>query len=137
MGMIAPHQRGERGGVVGVGSERGAVDPGAPAAVAPVQDAAIIRMLLGEPMSSQLIFRMATLSCESCPQYQSELLDCWNIVRCCLDPTPRAISCGALKYLQERFADDVKATVYRSNDARLGGVPDALSIVCAYGRVKF
>lgn len=137
MGMIAPHQRGERGGVVGVGSERSAVDPGAPAAVAPPQDTVIIRMMLAESMSQQLVFRIASLSCESCPRYQSELLECWNIVRCCLDPSPRTICCGALKYLQDKFADDVRAAVYRSNDARLGGRPDAWSLVCAYGRMKF
>lgn len=137
LGMIAPRQSGQRGGVVGVGSERGAVDPGAPAAVSPPQDCAIIRMLLAEPISPQLVFRIRDLSCQSCPQYQNELFDCWNIVRCGLESSPRAVSCGALRYLQDRFADDVKATVFRSMDARLGGVPDAWSMVCAYGRVKF
>merc|ERR1740130_470782 len=136
--MIAPHQRGARGGVVGVGREAGIVDAGAPAAVAPPQDGAIISALLAEPLSQQLMNRISSLSCDSCPRYRNELLDCWNIVNHFLaDPSPRAISCGALKYLQEKYVSDVRATVYRSTDARLGGVPDAWSIVCAYGRVKF
>merc|ERR1719181_2368952 len=114
--MIAPQQRGSRGGVVGVGREAGIVDPGAPAAVAPPQDAPIISTLLSEPMSQQLVQRISGLSCDSSPCYRSELMDCWNIVSYLLDPAPRAVSCSPLKYLQEKYESDVRATVYRSAD---------------------
>jgi hypothetical protein len=138
MGMIMPQQRGMQGGVIGVGTERGVVDPGAPVAVSPPQDAAIITALLAEPMSQQLVHRISSLSCDSCPQYRNELFDCWRIVRHALDPSPEVVTCGAIRYLQEHYEEDVRATVYRSPvEARLGGSPDHQSLVVAYGRVKF
>ena len=54
-----------------------------------------------------------------------------------LRPTPRAATCGALSYLQSRFAQEVQEAVFRTPDARLGGIPDAWSLTKAYGRLKF
>lgn len=138
MGMIMPQQKGMHGGVVGVGQERGVVDPGAPVAVSPPQDAAIITALLSEPMSQQLVHRISTLSCDSCPQYRNELFDCWRIVSHALDPNPEAVTCGAIRYLEAHYEEDVRAAVFHSPVvAHIGGTPDHQSLVLAYGRVKF
>jgi len=104
----------------------------------PPQDAAIIDALLAEAgVSRPLVRNISALSCESCPPYREELVECWRIVGYELQSTPRAVTCGALRYLQDKYAEDIKEAVYRSADAQLGGVPDAWAIVCGYGRVKF
>eukprot|EP00440_Ansanella_granifera_P036265 gb/GFBE01039353.1/.p1 GENE.gb/GFBE01039353.1/~~gb/GFBE01039353.1/.p1 ORF type:complete len:829 (+),score=181.64 gb/GFBE01039353.1/:1-2487(+) len=115
----------------------GAASVGGPVAVPPPQDAPIIDALLGEPMSQQLVQRIAQLSCASCHAYQAELAECWSILGHELKPTLGGITCGALAYLQNRFFEGVKAFVYSHADARLGGIPDAWSLVRAYGRLKF
>mmetsp|Transcript_85444 Transcript_85444/g.242236 ORF Transcript_85444/g.242236 Transcript_85444/m.242236 type:complete len:824 (+) Transcript_85444:116-2587(+) len=106
-------------------------------AAAPPQDAVIIDVLLREPVSQQLVQRVARLSGESCPAYQGELAECWAIASHTLQPTAQGVARGALGYLQGRFAEELKAVVYRSADARLGGIPDAWSLVRAFGRMKF
>mmetsp|Transcript_75057 Transcript_75057/g.195257 ORF Transcript_75057/g.195257 Transcript_75057/m.195257 type:complete len:825 (+) Transcript_75057:100-2574(+) len=113
-----------------------AVAFGAGALAAPPQDAAIIDTLR-QTLSPSLVLRVGQLSADSCPAYRGELAECWGITSHMLEPTPRGATCGALRYLQGRYAEEVKALVYRSADARLGGVPDAWSLVSAFGRAKF
>jgi len=116
------------------GTQSGA---GAAVITSPPQDAAIIDALLRGPVDLQLLRHVARLSCESCPPYHGELLECWEIVGHALEPTPHAVTRGSLAYLQARFAEEVKSTVYRAQSARLGGVPDAWSVVRELGRIKF
>jgi len=54
-----------------------------------------------------------------------------------LHRSPHSVVRGLLEYLQENFAEQARQTVYHSADARLGGVPDAWSLIRALGRVKF
>jgi len=108
-----------------------------PAAVPPKEDSPIIEALLSEPMGPQLVQKIAHLSSASCPAYQAELKECWSILTQELKITLGGITAGALTYLQNRFFDEVKNFVYNQADARLGGVPDAWSLVRAYGRLKF
>jgi len=107
------------------------------AMAAPPQDAMIIDMLMREPLTQPLVQRIGSLSCESCSPYRGELEECWDIVSYVLEPSPVKVVCGAIRYLQSRFADEVRERVYRSMDARLGGIPDAWSLVRANGRVMF
>ncbi|CAE7557415.1 unnamed protein product [Symbiodinium natans] len=108
-----------------------------PAAVPPTQDSPIIEALLSEAISPQLVQKIAQLSSSSCPAYQAEITECWSIVAQELKITLGGITAGALTYLQNRFFDEVKSFVYNQADSRLGGVPDAWSLVRAYGRLKF
>ncbi|CAE7739615.1 unnamed protein product [Symbiodinium pilosum] len=107
------------------------------AAVPPTQDAPIIDALLSESMGPPLVQKIAQLSSASCPAYQVELSECWSILGQELKITLGGITSGALAYLQNRFFDEVKGFVYNQADARLGGVPDAWSLVRAYGRLRF
>lgn len=107
------------------------------AAVAPPQDAAIVDALLREPVGLDLVRRVARLSCESCPPYHAELDECWGIVANQLAPSKAGAVRGALTYLQQRFAVETRAVLYRSANARLGGIQDAWSLVCALGRKQF
>jgi len=133
MNSLAP----QRLGPAAVSSALRDRNEGIAAAVAPPQDAAIVTAILREPLSQASVQSIARLSCESCPAYQGELAECWSIVSHSIHPTARAVVCGSLAYLQQRFAEEVRSAVYRSADARLGGLPDAWSIVRAFGRVKF
>jgi len=138
MSSMAPQRLGAAAigsGLSGVPS--GVVDASVVAMAAPPQDAAIIDALLREPISLSLVQRIGRLSCDGCAAYRSELEECWGIICHQLEPTPRAVLCGSLMYLQNRFATEVKAAVYGSGDMRLGGLPDAWSIVKGLGRVKF
>eukprot|EP00931_Biecheleriopsis_adriatica_P006585 TRINITY_DN107970_c0_g1_i1.p1 TRINITY_DN107970_c0_g1~~TRINITY_DN107970_c0_g1_i1.p1 ORF type:complete len:866 (-),score=183.12 TRINITY_DN107970_c0_g1_i1:87-2564(-) len=108
-----------------------------PRAVPPPQDAQIIDALTGEPMSQQLVQRISKLSCASCAVHQTEIADCWSILGHELKTTLGGVTSGALGYLQNRFFEEVKSFVYGHSDARLGGIPDAWSIVRAFGRLKF
>lgn len=109
---------------------------GAQAAIPPLQDAPIIDALLSEPMSPQLVQKIAHLSSASCHAYQAELRECWNILGQELNMTLQSITAGAIKYLQNRFCEEVKDFVYNHAEA-LGGIPDAWSMVRAHGRLKF
>lgn len=44
------------------------------------EDAAIIDALTSEPLSPQLVQRIAHWSAASCPAYQAELKECWSIL---------------------------------------------------------
>eukprot|EP00928_Gymnodinium_smaydae_P015122 TRINITY_DN15540_c0_g2_i1.p1 TRINITY_DN15540_c0_g2~~TRINITY_DN15540_c0_g2_i1.p1 ORF type:complete len:852 (+),score=231.62 TRINITY_DN15540_c0_g2_i1:72-2627(+) len=115
---------------VGVGGASGLV------LAAPPQDAAVIQLLLAEPVSSTLVQRIGQLSSESCPPYRGELQECWSIVSHQLEPSVRAVMRGSLRYLQSRFAAEARQVVYSSAE-RLGGMPDAWSLVKALGRIRF
>eukprot|EP00933_Yihiella_yeosuensis_P008447 TRINITY_DN11388_c1_g3_i1.p1 TRINITY_DN11388_c1_g3~~TRINITY_DN11388_c1_g3_i1.p1 ORF type:complete len:826 (-),score=173.28 TRINITY_DN11388_c1_g3_i1:196-2640(-) len=104
---------------------------------APPQDAQIIDALLAEPMSQALVQRIGQLSAQSCPAYQLELAECWNTLSHQLKATAGEVTRGALWYLQSRFAEEIKALVFKSSHVQLGGIPDAWSLVRAYGRIKF
>ncbi|CAE8651189.1 unnamed protein product [Polarella glacialis] len=108
-----------------------------PVSAASPQDGPIIDLMLAEPMSQQLVQRVAQLSCASCPAYSEEVMECWNILGQELKSTPGAVTCGSIWYLQTRFAQEVKDLVYHSADSHLGGIPDAWSLVRAWGRTKF
>lgn len=88
-------------------------DGKAQVALPPLQDASIIEALVSEPMSLQLVQKIATLSANSCPAYQNELTECWNIVGHELKMTSQSITAGAVKYLQGRYFDEVKGFVYK------------------------
>mmetsp|Transcript_112650 Transcript_112650/g.224022 ORF Transcript_112650/g.224022 Transcript_112650/m.224022 type:complete len:824 (+) Transcript_112650:147-2618(+) len=135
MNKLAP----QRLGPSAVGSALRATehDVVASTAAAPHQDAAIIDALLREPLSPSLVQRIARLSCDGCHTYHADLLDCWSIVGRSLHRSPHSVVRGLLEYLQESFAEQARQTVYQSADARLGGVPDAWSLIRALGRVKF
>lgn len=105
-------------------------------AVAPPQDSLILESLLNEPLSPQLVQRIAQLSCSSCPKYFEELAECWAIISQQLGNTPHAIISGSIENLQSRFREQLKAVVYRTSATRLGGIPDAWSLVRTYCRVK-
>lgn len=125
---------GENSAVLALCSDGSTV--GAQAAIPPLQDAPIIDALLSEPMSPQLVQKIAHLSSASCPAYQAELRECWNILGQELNMTLQSITAGAIKYLQTRFFEEVKGFVYNHTEA-LGGIPDAWSMVKAHGRLKF
>jgi len=138
MSTLAPQRLGQAAiGSALRGGPGGDRDAGLAAVAAPPQDAAIINLLLRERFSPALVQRIARLSCESCQPYQAELAECWTIVGHALRPTPPAIVSGSIAYLQGRFGEDLRTAVYRSADARLGGIPDAWALVRAFGRVKF
>eukprot|EP00929_Paragymnodinium_shiwhaense_P012915 TRINITY_DN120797_c0_g1_i1.p1 TRINITY_DN120797_c0_g1~~TRINITY_DN120797_c0_g1_i1.p1 ORF type:complete len:865 (-),score=247.44 TRINITY_DN120797_c0_g1_i1:108-2702(-) len=135
---------GSQSGASGAGAVGAALRSGADASTAttstlpcPAQDVAIIDALLREPLNPALLQRIARLSCEGCSTYRNELEECWSIVSNQLQPTPRAVVSGGVKYLQDSFAAAVKKVVYSNADARLGGKPDAWSLVKAFGRMKF
>lgn len=104
---------------------------------APPQDSAIIDALMRQPPSQTLALHIARLSCNCCPAYHAELEECWGIVSRSLEPSVRGVTCGALRYLQERYADEMRTVVRNSIDLRLGGIPDSWSMVRALGRAKF
>jgi len=135
MSTMAPARMGAVGSALrGMPSSDGS---GMVAMVAPPQDRVVIDALLREPMSQSLAQRVGRLSCDGCPAFQSEIEECWNIVAHESLATPRAIMCGALRYLQTRFATEIRGIVYGTTDPRLGGKPDAWSIVQAFGRRQF
>lgn len=134
MSTLAP----QRLGPSAVGSAlRAAEHDVASTTAAPPQDAAIIDALLREPLSPSLVQRIARLSCDGCYTYYGDLLDCWSIVGRSLHRSPHSVVRGLLEYLQESFAEQARQMVYQSADARLGGVPDAWSLIRALGRIKF
>ncbi|CAK9110185.1 unnamed protein product [Durusdinium trenchii] len=100
-------------------------------------DAAIIDALTSEPLSPQLVQRIAHWSAASCPAYQAELKECWSILSYELKMTLQSITGGAIKYLQTRYFEEMKSLVYNHVEAALGGHPDAWSLVRAHGRLKF
>eukprot|EP00405_Crypthecodinium_cohnii_P008498 CAMPEP_0206437668 /NCGR_PEP_ID=MMETSP0324_2-20121206/11174_1 /ASSEMBLY_ACC=CAM_ASM_000836 /TAXON_ID=2866 /ORGANISM="Crypthecodinium cohnii, Strain Seligo" /LENGTH=831 /DNA_ID=CAMNT_0053904985 /DNA_START=1 /DNA_END=2496 /DNA_ORIENTATION=- len=103
---------------------------------APAQDAAIVATLQ-QKITPASVLKVGSLSCETCPSNRGELMECWAIVSHILAKTKREALCGSLCYLQSRFAEELRTVVYRSADARIGGVPDAWSLVAAFGRIKF
>jgi len=139
LGMIAPQRINRQ--AVGSGVDAAVApnmfggNPAAPAAAPPPQDSAIVPLLLHGDLIKQ-VKRISQLSCETCPRFANELGECWKIVARMLEKNARMVTCGALQYLQEKYAEEVTTAVYRSQDARLGGVPDQWSIIQAYGRVK-
>jgi len=135
VGTLAPHRFGHSGAALGAATPGGADITVARAA--PSQDVAIITLLLKNRVTPVLVPKIGRLSCESCPGYNSELAECWGIVGGMLQSSMRLATCGALKYLQDRFAEDMKAVVYRLTDLQLGGVPDAWALVRAFGRIKY
>lgn len=104
---------------------------------APPQDAVIIDAIMREPVSQALTQRIGMLSSDSCLPFRAELQECWAIVAASLRPTPRAITCGALHYLQRRYADGLKEMVFGLPSANLGGIPDAWALVRCLGRARF
>lgn len=104
---------------------------------APPQDMLILDCLAQEPVGRALIQRVCNLSCEGCPAYRGELAECWNILYHVAEKSPQEVVCGSISYLQGRYADEVKASVYSASGSQLGGVADSWALVRAFGRARF
>jgi len=136
MGTMAPQNIGlaTAGSALHCGPSAGGSDL---TSVAPMQDTAIIDFLLQNPVTPTLVQKVCHLSISASSAYSDELSECWGIICHSLQPSARQLTCGSLKYLQDSYAEGVKHFVYSSMDARLGGAPDAWSLILALGRLKF